>query len=243
LELDENVSEAHSVIGLVKLLIAWDWSGAEREFKKAIELNPYNPTAHHWYSIMLYSAGRLDETIGEIKKAQELDPLSLIINVNGGLVLQFMRRYDDAIEQFKKTLELNQNYAATHVFLGNVYYQKSMVAEAIAECQKASLLIGSSNGFELGWLGYAFARTGMVRDAEQLLNKLLAFSKQGYVLSHGIALVYNGLGKMDEALEWLEKAFEDRDTFVRAIMVDPAMDNLRSEPRFIALLQKMGLKK
>jgi serine/threonine protein kinase/tetratricopeptide (TPR) repeat protein len=242
LGLDENLAEAHSVLGLVNLQYAWDWSGAEREFKKAIELNPNYPTAHHWYNIMLVSVGRLDEAMNEIKRAQELDPLSLIINQNIGVVLYFKRRYDEAIEQYKKTLELDQNFAGTHFCLGIAYCQKGMFAEAIAEYQKVRLLVGSGP-YGLGPLGCVYARSGRVSEAQHILNQLLAFSKQGYVVSYGIALVYNGLGVRNAALQWLERACEEHDRFVVDIKVEPVWDNLRSDVRFKALLQKMGLGK
>jgi serine/threonine protein kinase/Tfp pilus assembly protein PilF len=242
LELDEYLADAHSVLGLVSLQYAWDWSGAEREFKKAIELNPNYPTAHHWYNIMLQSVGRLDEAMNEIKRARELDPLSLIINDNIGVVLHLMRRYDEAIEQYKKTLELDQNFAEAHRRLGDAYCQKSMFAEAITEYQKVRLLVGSGP-YGLGPLGYVYARSGRVSEAQRVLDQLLAFSKQGYVVSYGIALVYNGLGVKNAALQWLKSACEEHDRFAIDIKVEPVWDNLRSDVRFEALLQKMGLEK
>ena len=242
LELDENLAEAHSVLGLVRLQYAWDWSGAEREFKKAIELNPNFPTAHHWYNIMLGCVGRLDEAMNEIRRAQELDPLSLIINENVGAVFYSMRRYDEAIGQHKKTLELDQNFAGCHSALGDAYCQKGMFAEAIAEHQKVRVL-SESGPYGLGPLGYAYARSGRVNEAKQVLNQLLAFSKQGYVVSYGIASVYNGLGVRNGALQWLERACEEHDRFIVDVKVDPALDNLRSDVRFKAILQRVGLEK
>jgi serine/threonine protein kinase/Tfp pilus assembly protein PilF len=242
LELDQNLADAQAVLGLVKMQYAWDWSGAEREFKKAIELNPNYPTAHHWYNLLLLDEGRLDEAMNEIKRAQELDPLSLVINVNIGNVLHFMRRYDEAIKQFKKTLELDENFALAHLALGDAYCQKRMFAEAITEYQKVRLLVGSGP-YGLGSLGYVYARSGRVSEARRVLDQLLAFSKQGYVVSYGIALVYNGMGERDAALQRLEKACEEYDRFVPSLKVEPRWDDLRSDVRFKALLQKTGLEK
>jgi tetratricopeptide (TPR) repeat protein len=191
---------------------------------------------------MLQGVGRLEEAMIEIKRAQELDPLSLIINENISAVLYMMHRYDEAIEQHKKTLELDQNFAAAHGWLGDAYCQKGMFAEAIAEHQKVRLLSGSGP-YGLGPLGYAYARSGSVNEAEKVLNQLLAFSKQGYVVSYGIALVYNGLGVKSGALQWLERACEEHDRFITNVKVEPALDNLRCEVRFKAILQRVGLEK
>jgi serine/threonine protein kinase/Tfp pilus assembly protein PilF len=240
LELDENLAEAYSALGLVNYLYAWDWPGAEREFKKAIALNPNYPTAHHWYCLMLNSAGRMEEAMNEIRRAQELDPLSPILTTNVGWVLFFKGRYDEAIEECEKALALDENFVLAHFALGNVYCQKGMLAEAIAEYQKTRMLAGSSP-LGLGWLGYTYARSGMTNEAYKMLDELLSFSKQGYVVSYGVALIYNGLTEEDMALDWLEKAFEERDRFVVDVNIEPALDNLRSKSRFKALLLRMRL--
>jgi serine/threonine-protein kinase len=242
LELDENLAEAHAALGIIRQNIAWDWAGAEREYKKAIELNPNYPTAHHWYSNMLDEVGRMDEAMREIKRAQELDPLSLIINANVGDVLYKMRRYDDAIEQCKKTTELDENFAVSHLNLGLAYIEKGMLREGMKECEKARVLVGSSS-YGLGELGSCYARSGKESEARKVLNELLAFSKEGYDVSYEIALVYNAMGDKNSALEWLERACEERGPLVQEVKVDPLLDNLRTEPRFKALLQKMGLEK
>jgi tetratricopeptide (TPR) repeat protein len=242
LELDENLAEPHAVLGNIRHILVWDWPGAEREFKKAIELNPNYPTAHHWYCMMLQRAGRLEEAMHEIKRAQELDPLSLIINVNVGWVFYNMRHYDDAIGQYKKTTELDENFATTRSMLGLAYLQKRMLAEATKEFERARVL-GGSSPFGLGWLGCCYVRSGKESEARKVLNELLAFSKEGYVVSYAVAIVYNGLGDRNSALQWLERACEERDINALYVKVDPLLDNLRPEPRFKALLQKMGLGK
>jgi serine/threonine protein kinase/Flp pilus assembly protein TadD len=242
LELDENLAEAYSVLGLIHTQYAYDWAGGERELKKAMELNPNYPTAHHWYGLMLRSMGRLEEAMTETKRAQELDPLSLAIRTSTGVVLHSMRRYDEAIEQYKKTLELDQNFPTAHSLLGDTYCQKGMFAEAIAEYQKVRSLAGSSR-YRLGNLGYTYARSGNTGEAKRILDELLAVSRQGYVVSYGIALVYNGLGLTNEALRWLEIAYEERDRWIPDVMIDRTWDNLRTDVRFKALLQKMGLER
>jgi len=242
LELDHTLAEAHAVLGMIKSEVEWDWAGAEREFKRAIEIDPSNPTARHWYSHRLRCLGRLDEALAEIKRAQELDPLSLVISVNVGEVLYYMRQYDEAIAQCKKTLELDPNFALAHYGLGSVYAAQGTFDEAIAEFQKARALLGSSP-FGLSELGYGYARSGNKGEAARILNELLGLSKQAYSVSSGIALVYYGLGDKDKAFEWLEKAYQEREGGFLYLKIDPGWDGLRSDPRFTALLKKMGLEK
>ncbi|MCX5801031.1 MAG: protein kinase [Candidatus Eisenbacteria bacterium] len=240
LELDPTLGEAHAVLGMIKSEVEWDWAGAEREFKRAIELDPSNPTAGHWHSHLLRHRGRLDEALAEIKRAQELDPLSLVISSNVGEVLYYLRQYDEAIAQYKKTLELDPNFAVAHSCLGSVYAAQGRFDEAIAESQKARALLGSSP-FGLSELGYAYARSGNKGEAARILNELLGLSKQAYSVSSGIALVYCGLGDKDKAFEWLEKAYQKREGGFLYLKMDPAWDGLRSDARFSELLKKMGL--
>ncbi len=242
LEIDPTLAEAHAVLGNFKMSYEFDWAGAESEFKRAIELDPNYPTAHHWYSIRLLVFGRFDEALVEIKQAQELDPISLIINMTIGDVLYEMRQYDKSIDQSKKTLELDPNFAPAHSLLGWAYSQQGRFDEAIAEFQKVRTIVGSGP-YGLADLGYAYGRTGKKGDAAQILSDLLQFSKQGYSLPFDIALVYWGIGDKNQALEWVERAYQERSTFVMFMKIDPKWDGLRSDQRFIALLKKMGLEK
>jgi tetratricopeptide (TPR) repeat protein len=242
LELDPTLAEAHAVLGMTKMQYEWDWVYAESEFKRVIELNPNYPTAHHWYCLRLVVFGRFDEALAESKRAQELDPLSLVISTLVGYVPYFSRQYDKAIEQLKKTLELDPNFAPAHLCLGWAYVRQGRFDEGMAEYQKVRTIVGSGP-YGLADLGYAYARTRKKSEATKILNELLEFSKQGYSLPFDIAIVYWGLGDKDKTLEWLEKASEERSTFLLFIKIDPQWDGLRSDPRFIAIMKKMGLEK
>jgi serine/threonine-protein kinase len=240
LEIDETLPEAHAVLGLYKENYEWDWAGAEREFRRAIELDPNSSTAHQWYSIQLSWQGRLEEAMAEIKRAQLIDPLSLIINVNIGVTYRDMRQYDRAVDQYKKVLELDPNFPLARANLGSVYLQQGKFDDAIAEYQKVRAVAGNEpRGFS--GLGYAYARAGKKNDALQILNQLLALSKQGFSLSYEIAFMHAGLGDKDQAFEWLNKAYEDHNERLRELKMEPAWDNFRSEPRFADLLQRVGL--
>ena len=242
LEIDDLLAEAHSALAWVKHVFDWDWLEAEREFKRAIELNPRYPTAHQWYAEYLMKVGRHNEAIAEIKRAQELDPLSLIINAIGGYVFFFARQYDEAIEQSRKTLEIDMNFYPAHLNLGWAYEQKGMFEEAITEFQKAIRLSGGSS-LPLRNLGHAYAMSGRKSEAKEILNELMELSKQSYDQSYGIALIYTGLGEKDQALEWLENVYKERSGGMAILKVDPRMDGLRDNPRFTELLKKIGLEK
>jgi len=240
LEIDPTLAEARAALGNFKMSYEFDWAGAESEFRRAIELDPSYPTAHHWYSIWLLVFGRFDEALAEIKHAQELDPISLIINTTVADVLYEMHQYDASIEQSKKTLELDPNFAFAHSILGWAYSQQGRFDEACAEYQKVRTIVGSGP-YGLADLGYAYGKTGKKGEAAQMVSSLLHASKQGYSLPYDIALVYWGLGDTIRTLEWLERAYEERSTFVMFMKTDPKWDGLRSDERFIALLKKMGL--
>ncbi len=239
LELDGTLAEAHAVLGLVKSDLEWDWAGAEDEFKRAIELDPSNPTARHWYRLLLFQLGRLDEALAEMKRAQELDPLSLVIGSAAGRALYYRRQYDRAIVQIEKTLELDADFPNAHSDLGYVYEAQGRFDEALAEFRKARALAGSGS-YGLPEIGYAYARSGNKCEAARILNELLGLSKQAYSVSFGIALVYCGLGDKDNAFGWLERAYQER-AMPNDLRVHPVWDSLRSDPRFTTLLKKMGL--
>jgi len=239
LQIDETLGEAHASLANVKERYDWDLAGAEREYKRAIELNPNYATAHQWYGLNLAVMERYPEAIAEIKQAQELDPLSLIINMNAGWFLYFARQYDEAIEQCQKTLELDPNFAGTHWMLGQAYRQKRMYQEAIAEFQKA---IGLSEGDPIrrAVLGHAYAVAGKRGEAEKIISELKELSKQRYFPPYFIALIYVGLDDKDHAFEWLEKAFAERSAGLIYLKVEPMFDPVRSDPRFHDLLRRVG---
>jgi TolB-like protein/DNA-binding winged helix-turn-helix (wHTH) protein/Flp pilus assembly protein TadD len=242
LELDEKLSEAHASLARVLATYDWDWTSAEKEYKRAIELNPRYATAHQWYGGYLDAMGRSNEAIVERKLAQELEPLSLIINFELGVAFYYARDYDRAIEQFQKTLELDQNFPPPHSILPAAYVQKGMYGEAIAEFKKAvPLTRGSEWSFSKAGLGHVYAVTGKKSEARTVLAELKQLSGQEYVPANSIALIYAGLGEKNEAFVWLEKGYEQRTFQMQWLKIEPRWDGLRSDPRFQVLMRRIGL--
>ena len=239
LELDETLAEGHASLGYFKENHEWDWPGAEREYKRAIELNPNYATAHQWYSEHLAVAGRQDAATVEIKRAQQLDPLSLIINTVAGIELHWARRYDQAFEQLRRALEMDPNFALAHYWLGQTYEQKGQWESAIAEHQKGRAALGGG-GFALASLGHAYAAAGKRDDARRILTDLNQLRKAAYVSPYAIGVIHVALGERAQALQWLQRAYEDRDVRMVEIRVDPRLDPLRSDPRFQDLLRRMN---
>jgi tetratricopeptide (TPR) repeat protein len=241
LEIDDMLSEAHASLGILKLRYEWDWKGAERALKRAIELNPANALAHHHYANYLWTIRRLDEGIAEVKIALELDPLSSVINRFLGLILQSAHKLDQAIEQLQKTLELYPNHVGALMFLGAAYAENGEYEAGIAVLKRAVSITKGESPFALGFLGYAYGLAGKKEEAQEILDKVLERSKRGYFSPHFIAVIYTGLGDKDKAFEWLEKAYEERDPRLYPIKVIPRLESLHSDPRFTALLRRMGL--
>ncbi len=238
LSLDPNLAEAHTSLGLVKFQYDWDWRGAEQEFTKAIRLNPSYALAHHFFADYLKAMGRFDEALGEIGKAQELDPLSLAISAGVGHVLYLSRQYDKAIEQYKKAVELDPNFMQTHVWFGRPYLEKGMYEEAIAELETGVKLSGGST-LAIAMLGHGLASAGRREQALEILEKLKGRSKQQYVPSYWIAVVYNGLKDTGLVIEWLRKAFDERSSWLVWADVEPRFDWLRGDPDFVSLMKAM----
>ncbi len=242
LEIDEDLSEALTSLAFATMLYDWRWEEAEREFKRAIELNPGYATAHHWYAEYLASMGRMDEAMMEAKRALEFDPLSVVMRALSGLALYFSLQYDEAVKQCKRILDMDPNFVPAHLFLGLTYTKKSMFDEAISEFQSAIALFGRSS-LMLGALGHAYAASGKQEEARKLLNELKQMSEPMCVPWYYIAAMYSDLGENDEAFEWLTRAYKEHDAWLVFLKVDPIWQTLRADPRYIALLKKMGLEK
>ncbi len=240
LAIDDTLAEAHTSLAFAIWYYDWDWPAAEAKFKRALELNANYPVAHQWYGSYLSSMGRHGEAIAEKKRAVELDPLSLVMNRSAGWTFYFARHYDEAIEQYQKTLELDPNFTLAHLWLGEAYKQKGMHEQAIAELQRAMVLSGEDHA-KLAALGHAYAFSGRRAEATKILEKLEEMSKRSYVPPYDFAVIFAGLGDKDKAVEWLQKAYEDRSAYLVYLNVEPVWDSLRSDPRFTDLLQRMRL--
>jgi TolB-like protein/tRNA A-37 threonylcarbamoyl transferase component Bud32 len=240
LELDETLAEAHASLARVLATYDWDWTGAEREYLRAIELNPRYALAHQWHGGFFDAMGRHNESIAERRRAQELEPLSLTINFELGVAFYYAREYDQAIEQFQKTLELDQNFPPPHLFLTAAYEQKGMYGEAIAE-HKNSILLTAGMELSQAGLGHIYAVSGKKSEALAVVHELKQLSGQGYVAATGIALIYAGLGDKDQAFAWLEKGYEEHAFQMQWLKIEPRWDSLRSDPRFQDLIQRVGL--
>src|SRR5262249_47461989 len=205
LELDNTLAEAHTSLARVLYVYDWDWSGAEKEFKHAIELNPHYAPAHEWYGGYLVATGNLQEAIAERKRGLELDPLSLIVNFELALSFYQARNYDQAIDQFRKTLELDPNFAPVHNYLPAAYEQKGVYGEAITSFQKAIAVRTDQPAFPIAGLGHVYAVSGRRAEAQRMLAELQRLSEQSYVAADDFALIYVGLGDRDKAFTWLNK--------------------------------------
>jgi eukaryotic-like serine/threonine-protein kinase len=241
LELDDTLAEAHASLGWVKERDDWDWPGAEREFQRAIALNPESVNAHWFYSLFLHQVGRMQEGLTEGQRALELDPLSAAKTRDFGFGLFLARQYDKALEQERKVLELDPDSIQARRDIGYIYMQQSKTSEAIAELEKA-LTKSPNNATTLSILGLAYARAGRRTDAQKILDDLSERSKHGYVPAESMARIYVGLGEKDKALQWLEKDLDDRYITNVNPKTNPLYDPLRSDPRFADLLRRMNLR-
>ncbi|MGC9969808.1 MAG: tetratricopeptide repeat protein [Bryobacteraceae bacterium] len=238
LKIDQDLAEGHASLAYARLSYDWDLPGAEKEFRRAIELNPGYATAHHWYSHYYLAAGKLDKALAEMNKARELDPLSLVINVGAGWCYYYSRQYDRAIEAYRRTLELEPGFALAHQTLGMAYEQKGLHREAIAEFTQAVALSGASASTVAG-LGHAYAAAGQRAKAEEQLARLREIAREKYVPALYFTSLYAGLGDRDQALEWLRKAVEERSDYLIYYKVDPTFDALRRDPRFQSMLRPL----
>ncbi|OLB72285.1 MAG: hypothetical protein AUI33_14140 [Ignavibacteria bacterium 13_1_40CM_2_61_4] len=240
LSLDDHLAEAHASLGLVKFYYEWDWSSAEAELKKALELNPGYAQAHQYYADFVKSFGRFEEALGEMKKALALDPLSYSINTGIGHILYLSRQYDQAIDQYSKIVETDPAFVPARLWFGRPYMQKGMFKEAIEQSEQAVRLAKEST-VSLATLGQAYASAGMEAEARKVLDRLIERSRKQYVPSYWIALVHMSMGNKDEAFAWLERAYQERSSWLVWANVEPRFDPLRSDPRFTSILTRMRL--
>ena len=240
LEKDNTLGEAHSYLALARLHYDLDWTEAEKEFKRALELNPSLAYTHHLYAHYLMAMDRMEESMAEVKLASELDPFSSDMHLCFGWHCLATADDDDAIELARKGLQMNPQNAWAGVILGWAYEQKSMIPEAIIEFQNA-LGQWKDGPLPLAALGHAYGMAGKKKDAQEILEKLLENSKRIFVPAYDIAAVQVGLGEKDQAFEWLSKALEERSGFLVYIKCDRRFDGLRSDPRYEGLLKRIGL--
>lgn len=240
LELDDALAEAHTSLGFFRLLYDWDFDAAGREFKRGIELNPANANAHDGQSFYFKATGQHEKAIRACLHAQRVDPLSLFANVSLGWAYYFARQYERAAEQDKKALEMDPQFAFAHWNLGMVRAQQHKHDEAVAAFQAAHTHSGGGLTFK-AHLGYALALAGRRTEAEEFNAELKELARERYVSSYYFAMIHLGLDETDEAFACLERAYEERSGFMAFIKVEPMLDPLRSDPRFIDLEHRIGL--
>jgi len=239
LALDDSLAAAHTSLAFVTLYYDRDWTGAEREFRRAIALNPNYANGHHWYGEFLSLVGRHAEAIAEAERARELDPLSTIINTWVGSRYFFARQYDRAIEQYRNAIEMDPGFVPVHLVLGHALEQKHMYQEAILELEKAVSLSGGSPVY-IASLAHAYGLAGRRDQARKLFQDLRKLSKERYVSPYDLAIASLGVGERDRALALLAQAVEERSPRAAFLGVDPRFDGLRRDARFKILMSRIG---
>jgi TolB-like protein/DNA-binding winged helix-turn-helix (wHTH) protein/Tfp pilus assembly protein PilF len=239
ISLDESSAEPHASLAFVEMHYDWNWPAAEKEFRRAIELNSSYATAHHWYAYYLMSMGRQEDSLREIRRAQELDPLSLIIQRDVADMLYYARRYDEAIAQCRKTLERDPHFALANFSLYQIYSQKKMPAEMDQALR--GMQASGQEGLPIVGPAPGNAIVGRVAKARKELVELQRLEAQGKQLAYSIAVVYASLGDRDQAFHWLEVSYQARDGSLILLKTDPSIDSLRDDRRFAELLRKMNL--
>jgi serine/threonine-protein kinase len=242
LDIDEGLAEAHASLGWIKTFYYWDWAGAEVEFLRSFELNPNYANAHYFYSLYLGAMGRHDESIAESSHALELDPVDLAVNSIHGCTLYWGRRYDAALEQFRKTLDMDPNFYLVNLYFGMTLASREMWREALEPFTRA-LAVSPGSPLAIGFVGYALAGSGQKKEALEVLDRLEELSKERYVGSYAKAAVHFGLKADDRMFECLERAFVEKESWLAMLNTIPIWDRVRSDPRFIALLRRVGFQK
>jgi tetratricopeptide (TPR) repeat protein len=238
--LDDSLAEAHTSLGWVTFIYDWDWPGADREFSRAVSLNPRYATARQWYSWFLAAMGRFDEALHQGRTAIELDPGSVSIRRSLGWLQYYARHYDDALDNLRRALALNPTSEETYRLLGLVYLQHELYDEAAASFREA-LTNSEHDALALAGLGHVAARRGREDEARAVLQELHQRAQTRYVSPVAQAGLYVTLGERDSAFEWLERAYQDRRGWLAYLKIEPMLDGLRGDPRFNRLLERMRL--
>ncbi|HKM48066.1 MAG TPA: protein kinase [Terriglobales bacterium] len=242
LSIDDSIAEAHLSLAMVKFRFDWDWEGAEREFQRAIELDPGYSAAHYWYSAYLAVLARFDDAFVEAKMARQLSPFSPLMHFSLGLLLYVSSQNEEAIEQLRGTVAMDAKFPLSHVVLGLTFGRKGKFDEAIAEFKQA-LTVGGARPLWSGFLGQVYASAGKTEEAVEILHELSAAARKHFVPPVAFAVVYAGLGKTDDAFHWLGKAVDERDGLLIYLKVGSIFDSLRADPRFSAILTQVGLQR
>ncbi|MEP6703452.1 MAG: tetratricopeptide repeat protein [Acidobacteriota bacterium] len=240
IELDDTLAEGHANLGHVMFWFDWDWDAAENQYKRALELDPNNADSLQFYAHLLSSSGRHAEALAKIKRARELDPLNLRVNAIEGMLLIYAGKPDEALATLQRTLELEPNHRLANIFAARAYIEKGMFIEAIAATEKLKENSPGVSG-PVAYETYALVQSGNVADARSVLTELQTASTTRYVPPYNIALVQNALGEQEKALDFLEKAFDEKDVRIVFLKVEPRWNDLRSDPRFIDLMKRMNL--
>jgi tetratricopeptide (TPR) repeat protein len=239
LALDPDLAQAHTELAAIHFYGDWDWDGADKEFRRALELNPGDADTHRYYSFFLSAMDRADDAVAESRKALDLDPLSISAQVNAGFALYFAKQYDKAIDQCRKALELDANSAGAYDCLGSSYLALGKYEEAIVAAEK-SVNLSSSDPARLVGLGRAYAMADRRADALKIRAQLQQLAAREYVPPYFTAEIDAALGEKEHALAALETALSERDVYLAWLKVDAAFDSLRAEPRFAQLMQRVG---
>ncbi len=234
------LSSAHTQLGILSIWYDWDTAAAERNFKRALELDPDNAEAHLFLAHLRSNQGRHDEAIREAELALALEPFNTRFNALVGQFLLHAGRTDDALARLQATFAMDPNHVLAHIFASAAYSEKGQYADAIAEAEQAVTITRRTMAHPMGLLGYALAKSGDKAGAQALLDELLTASKSRYVAPYGVALIYNALGDDEHTLAWLERGYAARDHKMNLLKVDPKWKNLRGDPRFEDLVRRIG---
>src|SRR5207248_6839488 len=245
LELDETNAEAHAALALVRHHYQWDWAGAESSYKRAVGLNPNYASAHLWLSWLLLALNRQEDAWCEIDRAlaivQETDPHRLVaVRATRAAAHYFARDYEHAAEECEAALELNPDYFMLHYILGRTYARLGRHSKALGQLKLHSARVGKMSLMDAD-AGLALAVTGRAEEAKKIIAALKTVAQKRYVPATYFGMLYAGLGEKDEALKWLEKAYDERADGLTWLNVDPMLDGLRSDPRFQKLVERIGL--